>query len=207
LENHRSAITDAFRAAYEALSLHIMPPVLDILIQRQDGRAIPEVGVTGRAYRSNLFALSCDPTNPHFRISLINGALIRAIVHEVHHCLRMSGPGYGRTLGEALVSEGLAGRFVGYILQSTPEPWEEAVDFTALKALDIKASTLSTRRYDHAEWFFGKGSFPRWLGYSLGYEIVGQWLATAKADKIEWTNVRAETPIAVAIERGLLKSG
>lgn len=35
---------------------------------------------------------------------LENGTLVRQIVHEVHHCLRMRGPGYGWTLGYQMVA-------------------------------------------------------------------------------------------------------
>ncbi len=42
--------------------------------------------------------------------SLDDGAFRRTIAHVVHRCLRMAEPGYGRTLGEALVSQGLAGQ-------------------------------------------------------------------------------------------------
>jgi len=204
LDDYRPAITDALRIAYDALSSHIKPPQLDILVQRQGGGTIPELGISGRAHRPQLFAIGCDPGNPHFANSLTNGALTRTIIHEAHHCLRMNGPGYGRTLGEALVSEGLAGRFVRHILQSPPEPWEAALP--ALKSLRIGKMTLSQAGYDHAKWFFGKGALPRWLGYSLGYEIVGQWLDATEGSEPDWINVRAEIPIQIAIERGLIAS-
>lgn len=204
LEDHRPAITRAFGEAYQALSAIMAPPELDVLIQRQDNGVIAEVGFSGRAYRSDLFAVTCDPSNPRFSIHLENGGLARTIVHEVHHCLRMGGPGYGSTLGEALVSEGLAGRFVAHLFQSRPEPWEAAVALPTLKALKVGKSTLAAPRYDHADWFFGRGSLPRWAGYSLGYQIVGEWLAASAADDRDWINVRAEIPIGVAIERGLI---
>ncbi|MGI9503926.1 MAG: DUF2268 domain-containing putative Zn-dependent protease, partial [Geminicoccaceae bacterium] len=30
--------------------------------------------------------------------------------------------------------------------------------------------------YDHHAWFFGTGDLPCWLGYTLGWEIVGHYL-------------------------------
>jgi hypothetical protein len=77
--------------------------------------------------RESLFSLTLDPDNPNFERSLGDGDLRRTIAHEVHHCMRMAGPGYGWTLGEALVSEGLAGQFVHRLFGSPPEPWECAV--------------------------------------------------------------------------------
>jgi len=29
---------------------------------------------------------------------------------------------------------------------------------------------------NHAVWFFGRGSIPRWAGYTLGYAVVGSYL-------------------------------
>jgi uncharacterized protein YjaZ len=100
------------------------------------------------------------------------------VAHEVHHCLRMAGPGYGRTLGKALVSEGLARRFVARLFGNAPEPWERAVDDSILSANRPDAASLASTNFNHASWFFGAGGErPRWLGYMLGYQIVWAWLA------------------------------
>lgn len=206
LDDHSSIINGAFQSAYDSLARHVQPPELDVLIQRGRGRTIPELGVSGRAYRASLFAMTCDPDNPNFAGSLLDGALTRQIIHEVHHCLRMAGPGYGRTLGEALVSEGLAGRFVQYVLRSHPEPWESAVTTSELRAFMVQESKLVETGYDHAKWFFGRGSLPRWFGYTLGYEIVGEWLASTRAEGIDWINVPANVPIKAAIKSGLISS-
>ena len=37
---------------------------------------------------------------------------------------------------------------------------------------------LSATDYDHGAWFYGAGTLPRWIGYTLGYAIVGDWLKT-----------------------------
>ncbi|WP_256390362.1 DUF2268 domain-containing putative Zn-dependent protease [Pseudomonas yamanorum] len=86
------------------------------------------------------------------------------VVHEVHHCLRMAGPGYGWTLGEAMVSEGLAGQFVRRVLGSQPELWERALAPEELLSSPVELQLLQATYYDHSEWFFGTGTRPRWLG-------------------------------------------
>jgi hypothetical protein len=99
----------------------VLPPFrLDILVERVTGAVIPEVGTTGRAYRPSLCGLTVDPLNPNFAASLDTGDIRRTIAHEVHHCRRFAGPGYGRTLGEAIVSEGLAGQFAGTLFKAPP---------------------------------------------------------------------------------------
>ncbi|MFX6035712.1 DUF2268 domain-containing putative Zn-dependent protease, partial [Acinetobacter baumannii] len=30
--------------------------------------------------------------------------------------------------------------------------------------------------HDHGAWFFGTGALPRWVGYSLGYQMVGRYV-------------------------------
>jgi hypothetical protein len=198
LQRWRSQVEGEIGAAREAVSRLIAAPRLDILVQRLARSVIPEIGMVGHAYRKSLFSLTLDPDNQHFPASLAEGVLRRIVAHEVHHCLRMAGPGYGRTLGQALVSEGLAGRFVAQLFGNAPEPWERAVDDDTLFANRPDAATLASTTYNHAAWFFGTGGErPRWLGYTLGYKIVSKWLdQTPEVDGITWANVPADTVLA-----------
>ncbi|WLH10596.1 DUF2268 domain-containing putative Zn-dependent protease [Pseudomonas hefeiensis] len=207
LAEFRRELTDEFDAAYETLARLMPPPRLDVLIQRLPGETIPEMGLVGRAYRSSMFSMTLDPDNPNFLSSLRTGALRRHVIHEVHHCLRMGGPGYGWTLGEALVSEGLAGQFVRHLLGSDPEPWECAIEFADLSNSPVGLQGLESRYYDHNEWFFGFGDKPRWLGYSLGYQMAGRWLASrGEVDVSTWVNVPATDIMAIALEEGLVSA-
>jgi hypothetical protein len=201
----KPALVGEFEAAHRSLAALLDPPRLDILVQRRRGEVIREIGLLGRAYRDTLFSLTVDPDNSNFASSLIDGAVRRQILHEVHHCLRMGGPGYGRTLGEALVSEGLAGRFVEWLMDSPPEPWERAITLGTLRAAPVQATVLASATYNHAAWFFGSGEHPRWLGYTLGYEMVGCWLSEAvEVDGSNWVNVPATTVIQAAKRGGLV---
>ena len=178
---------------------------LDILVQRLPGAVIPETGTTGQAMRPGLFSLTIDPDNPNFARSLRDGDLRRTVAREAHHCMRMAGPGYGWTLGEVLVSEGLAGQFVSHLFNSPPEPWECAVTDEELAANLPDNATLVSDGHDHHAWFFGFGSrYPRWLGYTLGYRIVGDWLATGVDTGCgAWVNIPAHEVIEAARGRTL----
>ena len=64
---------------------------------------------------------------------------------------------------------------------------------------------LGAARYDHAEWFFGTGSHPRWLDCTPGYQMVGRWLVrTGPIDAAARVQVPAATVIASAFEEGLV---
>ena len=196
----RDQITAEVETAWHAVADLTETPPLDILVQRHRRTVIPQLGIGGRAHHEHLLAISLDPDNPNFTNSLINGALRRTLAHEVHHCLRMAGPGYGRTLGEALVSEGLAGHFTRRLFASPPEPWECAVDAETLRAHHPSPAELSSSPYDHRAWFFGHGGgHPRWLGYILGHHLVGQWLERASpVDGSAMVNIAAEIVLANA---------
>ncbi|SDT92822.1 DUF2268 domain-containing putative Zn-dependent protease [Pseudomonas yamanorum] len=205
LAQFRAELIRECEVAYGAIAQMMPPPRLDILIQRLPGETLPELGLVGRAYRSTLFSMTLDPDNPNFLASLQSGALRRHVVHEVHHCLRMTGPGYGWTLGEAMVSEGLAGQFVRRVLGSEPELWERALAPQELLSAPVDRQLLEATYYDHSEWFFGTGARPRWLGYTLGYQMVEAWLAKqGDVDAATWVNVPAHDILANAAKEGLV---
>ncbi|KQO69147.1 hypothetical protein ASF22_18455 [Methylobacterium sp. Leaf87] len=202
----RNIVAGEVEIARRAVARVLPVPPLDILVQRLPGEVIPETGTTGQAIRPGLFSLTIDPDNPNFAPALRDGDLRRTVAHEAHHCMRMAGPGYGWTLGEALVSEGLAGQFVSHLFNSPPEPWECAVTDEVLAANLPDNATLGSNGHDHRAWFFGFGGrYPRWLGYTLGYRIVGDWLeAGADLSGAAWINVPAHVVIDAARERTLL---
>lgn len=203
LSRYRAEITAAFEQSYRAVSGMLPPPRLDILIQRLAGATIPGVGIAGYAHRSTLFSMTVDPDEANFIPSLNEGALNRQIVHEVHHCLRMAGPGYGHTLGEALVSEGLAGQFVRHLMGTPPEPWECAATAEILQTTLPSAEDLVSINYDHDAWFFGTASQPCRFGYTLGYQTAGRWLDRAgEVDAATWVNVPAQTVLAMGLREG-----
>lgn len=200
LSAYRAEITAAFEQSYRTVSAMLPPPRLDILIQRLSGVTIPGIGIAGYAQRSTMFSMTFDPDEPNFARCLCEGALERQILHEVHHCLRMAGPGYGHTLGEALVTEGLAGQFVRHLIGTPPEPWECAVAPEVLQAALPGAEELASTDYDHGVWFFGTASQPCRFGYTLGYQTAGRWLARAgEVDAATWVNVPAATVLAMGL--------
>jgi len=151
-------------------------PVVDIVVRAEPGGAIAEIGHVGQSPAPGVIFLTLDPTNPAL-VTHMGAAFERMVAHEVHHALRWDGPGYGESLGEALVSEGLAGQFVRQLFQNPPEPWERAVQNAALRDAAGRArAQWDATDYGHARWFYGRGDLGRWTGYALGYRLAGLWL-------------------------------
>lgn len=171
-----TAIRDALSRAEAAASRIVDVPKTDVIIRDWPESTIAQDGIGGFCPRRREIEIAIDPAHPALGLGP-GGALDRTLVHELHHVLRRDSVGYGETLGEALVSEGLAGHFVGEVLGTLPEPWESAIRSPDLPIWARTALAAWDRtNYDHADWFYGRGDLPLWIGYALGFSIVGSYL-------------------------------
>ena len=142
--------------------------------------AIPQTGVGGFTDpRTGNVSISIDAKPPEGLRKALETWIPGSVAHELDHSSRIrTGPGYGATLAKALVSEGLADHFAEQAFPDTPsQPWDHALTKAQERSLWLAARRLlDTPGYDHPAWFFGRGNMPRWAGYTLGYDIVGQYL-------------------------------
>lgn len=160
----RAAVNEGIFAASQFANL----PPFDLII-RTGNEVVSDWGVGGYAPAPGQIQLTLVPAD--FNPTLI----IRTIVHEIHHLLRWDQPGYGKSLGEALVSEGLAGHFVMQVLGGECDPWDAVTP-----SPDVTRRALnewSRLDYDHAEWFFGSGKIRKWSGYGLGHRLISTYFA------------------------------
>lgn len=163
-----SDIRAAARQAVAQVQLHADLPDFDLVVKPVPGGGIPKWGVSGHAPAPGLIEITQDPDR--FAPDLF----IRTLVHEAHHLIRWEGPGYGRSLGEGLVSEGLAGHFTVQVLGGPPDPWDATIPASGVARMAM--NEWARRDYDHARWFFGKGDLKNGTGYGLGHRLVAAHL-------------------------------
>ncbi len=176
LDSYKERVDQAFRSVARLVEPITSPIALDIVVQAIPGGAIPDIGHVGYCSRPGLILLILDPDNPNLA-NHMGESLERMIAHELHHAMRWDSVGHGKTLGEALVMEGLAGRFVLELYGGCGEPWELELPRSSLKRFAAAAlPQLHSTQYDHGKWFFGDKPYPRWVGYSLGWHLVGDYL-------------------------------
>jgi hypothetical protein len=153
---------------------------IEIHVEVNPGMTIPKIGVGGFADpRNGNVTLSVDPSRLDLRHALETW-IPDTVAHELHHSSRIrAGPGYGVTLGQAMVSEGLADRFSYEVFpQTPPKPWDHALTKAQEDSLCLQAHPLlNSRDYSFRDWFFGDAGKPRCGGFTLGYDIVGRYLA------------------------------
>lgn len=107
----------------------------------------------------------------------IKNDFIAVLAHEIHHAKRRRSVGYGETLLEAIISEGLADHFALEITGSDPYPWSVALPESELAEWTTEAKEVWHDPYNHNVWFFGAdGRVPYWAGYSIGFHLVEEFL-------------------------------
>lgn len=176
LDGYKDRIEAALNEVAQRAAQVAEPIVLDIVVRSLRNRVIPETGHVGFAPGIGMMMLTIDPDNPNLADNM-GEPLERMMAHELHHAMRWESVGYGTTLGEVLISEGLAGRFAQELYGGDGELWERAVRREDLGVFAVLAQAHANETdYDHAAWFFGSGGLPRWVGYTLGWEVVGAFI-------------------------------
>jgi hypothetical protein len=174
----RARIRAEIDAAFAACAHVMRPPRVDIVLHQIHHWPVTELGFGGSAPSRNTMFLGFDTDHPAMEQRLVGG-LRRVVLHEVHHCLRRAGPGYGVRLGEALVSEGLADHFVIECLGGEPYMWSIALDDAQLADAAAKAEPVLWRDgVETRRWL--RGDPPTvlpWSGYSLGWRLAQTYLA------------------------------
>lgn len=174
----RSRIRAEIDAAFVAISHHMRPPRVDIVIHQIPHWPVAEFGFGGATPSRDTIFLGFDTAHPAMEDRLVGG-LRRVVVHEAHHALRQAGPGYGVRLAEVLVSEGLADHFTVEVLGGRPDPWCLSLTSGELvSAARAAEPMLWETNIDLARWFYGdpREKLP-WSGYSLGWWLVDRYLA------------------------------
>ncbi len=138
---------------------------------------IPEIGIGGFNPNESEVIIALDVKVNDLETTLV-AELLPMLAHEIHHAMRRRIVGYGSTLLQAAVSEGLADHFSIEITGMNPPLWSRAIAGADLNQWIRTASTdWNDRSYSHDAWFRGTDpNIPRWAGYSIGFKLVQDYL-------------------------------
>ena len=181
LSEIESAVKAAFAQALPRIQALLPIDGVDVLLCSEPRSTVPELGLGGYSPSGSRCFIFVDPAHPTLRDSLPM-RFTSFLAHELHHCLRWRGPGYGSSLAEALITEGLACHFEAEVahgplpLYATSLPANEMATLRAMAQAEAASD-----KYDHNRWFFGAGDLPRWAGYALGASIIGEYMGAARA--------------------------
>jgi uncharacterized protein YjaZ len=190
LDSLEQDIREAFRLAKDAALKRFKVDGVDIFVLRSDFGVIKELGFGGFTASENTIFCYIGKNIK----SIDKKRLSSILLHELHHAKRDGAVGYGETLGEALVSEGLAclleEEYLGEVPIYSKDKLGGAVVARAKKELDAK-------QYDHDAWFYGTADLPRWAGYTLGYDVCKKYADKNGKSAGKLTEIRAKEILAL----------
>jgi len=111
--------------------------------------------------------------------------LANTIVHEYTHSISHHYHNWEK-LSDSLVFEGLAEHFREEVIGGKIAPWSNAVSKNKCKEYFKLLKNKLNRTDLHQSVFFGSKDYPRWLGYSIGYNFVGEFITN---NKISWSDL------------------
>jgi hypothetical protein len=179
LRAHESLLRETLEATL-ARVVEVLPMTgLTITVSPNAARAIGGYGIGGFTTDGRTVDLFIDPAFPNLA-AVLAARVAPMLAHEAHHAARFRGPGYGRTLLEAMVSEGMADHFAIELLGAAVPPWSDALAANETDAWLAQARPLfDSVAYGHERWFFGTTpEIPRWVGYTLGYRLIDRYKQT-----------------------------
>ena len=103
-------IQRAFETAAKKVEQKLALPDIDVVVIDDPSSAIPETGVGGNAPSAHHVSIFIDPLHAGLAEKIVS-EIESTVTHELHHAARWHTIGYGKTLLEACVSEGLADHF------------------------------------------------------------------------------------------------
>ena len=128
--------------------------------------------------------------------------LPHTLAHEVDHSVRaVAGPGAGSgvNLLDEIVSEGIASVFDEAAFAGPPNPYDRAISRSQECTLWQRAQPLlgqpdtSDSLYD--QWFFGGGGVPHWTAFTIGYDMLKDYLRLHPGTS--WAELTAATATTI----------
>lgn len=161
-------------------SINRLMSINDLKIRIVDNQqlVIPEIGIGGYNPDAHEVIIAVNTGFEDFE-STLETNFISILAHEIHHAKRRRSVGYGITLLEGTISEGLADHFSIEVTGIQPPPWSVALNENELENWIETASNSWDQKYNHAQWFLGTDpNTPKWTGYAIGFELVKNFLAS-----------------------------
>lgn len=163
---------------------------VNVTIYSNKNFAIPETGEGGYSVSKEWFHLYIDPTRKTSELQkIIEKVIPGTIYHEMNHVARWGTTGYGESLVDAIITEGMASVFAKEFWGEGGDPWTEYTEDEIYKLVEIAKKEGFTKKkgYDHDEWFYGAGELPRWIGYKLGFYFLT--IFRDKNPEMEWNEI------------------
>jgi len=173
LDKQVSRIESAFKRASETATTLLELSSIDVICIDDPSQVIPEIGVSGFTPNRHLVYLYVDSN-----VALDEKDIYATLIHEFAHAKRYDGQGFGSTLFDSIIFEGL-----GVALEEETSGDNGTFLSNYLKNQDNKAllgqiaSHFGDHEFNRFHWFIEESDdLLRWTGYRVGYYIVTEYM-------------------------------
>lgn len=142
--------------------------------------------VSGYTPTGNTVWIYTDPSHKNY-MDFVKKTLPITLAQELHHACRWQGPGFGKTLKEVLVTEGLAAHFETETFGGKPSDfYVQFSDKEIQRFWKLAQKDLDSKDFNYDDWFFGnvKRKIPKHTGYALAYWLIGKSLNGRKTSEL-----------------------
>lgn len=170
LDRIKSAHQRATKTASDLLGIDDV----DVVCVADASRAMKEIGVGGFTPNRHLVYVYI---NPDFDVA--ESEIYATLCHELNHARRYDGEGYGKTLFESMIFEGLATAFEAEASKGDSFVVHELeARSDTLRLIDQTKQEFKSTDFDYLSWFVSDNDkkLPRWTGYEIGYYLVRQYM-------------------------------
>ena len=112
------------------------------------------------------------------------------------HSVRiLAGPGFGQSLLQQIISEGISSVFDETAFPGPPNPWDRAISPRQECALWRTATPRLGNPGLYDLWMFGGDGVPHWTGFTIGYDIVADY--RDRHPQVSWPALTALSAAAI----------
>jgi hypothetical protein len=153
------------------------PPTVIVVKIGDPSQLIPRQGVSGfTSPATGQIILQVGRTAQSSLAQTLHLWLLRDLAHEVNHSVRiLGGTGFGATLLQQTISEGIATAFDQAAFPGPPDPWTHAITPAQECTLWRKAESQVGATNLYNLWMFGGPRVPHWTAFTIGYHIVNDY--------------------------------
>lgn len=167
------------RALAHTAALLPGPPVTITIGVVAASQIVPQTGTGGRTdpLTGRQVMIAFGPAGHLSASRVLTFWLPRTLALEVDHTVRIiDGPGEATTLLQQLVTGGVGAVFDRVAFPGPVDPWAQAITAPQQCALWRQARPLLGDHVSGQHWMLGGGGLPHWAGFTMGYQIVRDYL-------------------------------
>lgn len=166
-------IKSAHKKAAKTVSDKLDLNKVDVIFVADPSKVIKEVGIGGFTPNRHLVYVYIDP-----EFDVTEDEIYATLCHELSHARRYDGEGYGTTLFDSMIFEGIATAFEKEATKGKSFVVKEIESRSNTdKLFKYAEGEFSLKSFNYYRWFIqGDAWIPRWAGYEIGYYVVREYM-------------------------------